>query len=188
MKNVGHAIEQDMSPEYQAWWVEVKHFWHDTKSEFKAEYDKNDNWPDPYVTLAVQSARQPLSIQADNARAQMSSLWDYHFEMASGKLNSMGRKRLQDIVDQAGSLGHTVYVHRTPDAHETGARVADVRKELEQFAQDQVAFEVVEARTKPSMVGGDETQKTLKLLTSPPKSTSSNSQGGPSNGYSSGSQ
>ena len=177
MQNVCKDCEQRMSPEYQEWLTEVKHFCRDTYREFRDEYDQTNRWPEPYTTLCIHAVRQPLSIQAENARLQMLSLWEYHFESGTGKLTVMGRKRLEDIVDQADGLGHVVYVHRSPIAAETTARISEVRKELTVLVQDQTAFEVVEARATPSAISGGEAAAAMKLLTSPPKLSPSSSSG-----------
>jgi len=163
--------EDKLSPEYQEWLEEVRHFWGDTTSEFAAEYHKNDEWPYPYSDLAEQTTRQPLMLQAENARFQMLTVWDYHFEPGTGKLNTMGRKRIQDIVDQTGSLGHTIYIRRAQNPKETTARLAEVRTLLEQSTEGQITFELVEISASPSGVSGNEAQKAMQLLTTPSKNT-----------------
>ena len=184
-QNVGKAMEEKMSPEYQIWWEEVKHFGRDTKVEFEDEYHKNAYWPQPYDTLAQQSIRQPLDLQAENARQQLATLWDYHFETGTGKLNSMGRKRLQDIVGQSGTLGQTVFVQRLPSADETSIRVDAVRSELDEMDLDEMTFEVAEARSNPSVVSGDEAKAAIKLMTEPKKKEAAGSQNGAAGGYNS---
>lgn len=184
-QNVGTALEEKMSPEYQEWLAEVKHFCRDTQREFEDEYHKNEHWPNPFSTLAQHSVRQPLELQAENARQQLATLWDYHFESGTGKLNSMGRKRLQDIVGQSGTLGHTVFVQRLPSADETGLRVDDVRIELDQMDLDEQTFEIAQARTIPSVVSGVEAQAAIKLITDPKKKEAGSTQGGASGGYNS---
>lgn len=185
-QNVGRAMEEKMSPEYQEWLEEVKHFCRDTKMEFEDEYQKNKHWPNPYSTLAQHSVRQPLDLQAENARQQLATLWDYHFEGGTGKLNAMGRKRLQDIVGQSGTLGHTVFVQRLPSSDETGLRVDDVRRELDGMDLDEMTFEVAQARTNPSLVSGDEAKQAIKLMTEPKKKEGAGTQGGSGSGYSNG--
>lgn len=184
-QNVGRALEEKMSPEYQVWWEEVKHFGRDTKVEFEDEYHRNARWPQPYSTLAQHSVRQPLDVQADNARQQLATLWDYHFETGTGKLNSMGRKRLQDIVGQSGTLGHKVFVQRLPSSNETSLRVDDVRNELDQMDLDEMTFEVAEARSNPSVVSGEEAKAAIKLITAPKKKESAGTQSGTTGGYNS---
>jgi hypothetical protein len=181
-QNVGEALEQKMSPEYQVWWEEVKHFGRDTQREFEDEYHKNAYWPRPYDSLAEQSVREPLQIQAQNARQQLATLWDYHFETGTGRLNSMGHKRLQDIIDQSGTLGHTVFVQRLPSADETSLRAEDVRSALDNMDLDEMTFEVAEARSNPSTVSGIEAQAAIKLITEPKKKEAGGSQGGASGG------
>ncbi len=176
-QNVGRALEEKLSPEYQQWLADVRHFCRDTYAEFEDEYHRTDMWPEPYTTLSVHSVRTPLAIQAENARLQMLSLWDYHFESGTGKLTVMGRTRLEDIVDQASALGNVVYVHRSSNAMETAARVADVRREIGQQAADADSFEIVEARTTPSTVSGGEAKRAVDRLVNPPQSSSSNSSG-----------
>lgn len=184
-QNVGKAMEEKMSPDYQEWLAEVKHFCRDTRREFEDEYHKNAHWPNPYSTLAQQSVRQPLDLQAENARQQLATLWDYHFESGTGKLNSMGRKRLQDIIGQSGTLGHTVFVQRLPSADETSLRVDDVRSELDEMDLDEMTFEVAEARSNPSVLSGDEAKAAIKLMTEPKKKESAGTQSGGSGGYNS---
>jgi hypothetical protein len=178
--NVGKALEEKMSPEYQEWLAEVRHFWGDTKREFDDEYHKNAYWPQPYSTLAQRSVREPLDIQAQNAKQQLATLWDYHFESGTGKLNSMGRKRLQDIVGQSGTLGYTVFVQRLPSADETSLRVEDVRSELDQMDLDEQTFEVAQARSNPTVVSGIEAQAAIKLITDPKKKEGSGTTNGAS--------
>lgn len=184
-QNVAQAMEEKMSPEYQVWLEDVKHFCRDTQREFADEYHKNNNWPRPFGALAQHSVRQPLDQQAENARQQLATLWDYHFESATGMLNSMGRKRLADIVNQSGALGHTVFVQRLTSMHETNIRLTEVKKELDQMELDGETFEVAEARINPSVVSGPEAQQAIKLMTEPKKKESGGSQGGTGSGNSS---
>jgi len=179
--------EQRMSPEYQLWLEDVKHFCRDTVAEFEDEYYYNDRWPQPYTALAQHAVREPLLIQAENARLQMLSLWEYHFESGTGKLTMMGRKRLGDIVEQADGLGHIIYVHRSAVGAETSARIREVRKELSALVEDDTAFEVIEARATPSTITGGEAKKAIDLLTAPSRSmSSSGSSSGSSNSGGSG--
>lgn len=183
-ENVEQAMEEKLSPEYQEWLGEVKHFWRDTQREFADEYHKNEYWPQPYSTLAQYAVRQPLDLQAENARQQLTTLWDYHFEGATGKLNAMGRKRLQDIVNQSGAWGHAIFVQRSPSADETTLRLAEVRKELDHMELDGVTYDVAESRANPTLVIGEEAKQTIKLLTEPPKKQSADKQGSSGGGYS----
>jgi hypothetical protein len=172
MHDTKECMKCNLSCEHQQWLADVRHFCSDTYCEFEYEYHKNNDWPFPYDVLARESLYQPINQQAENARLQVLSVWDYHFEPTSGRLNAMGRKRLESIVDQASELGRVVYVRRTQNRTETLARVAAVREELRKMAQDTPAFEVVEASAMPSFVSGGEAQKTIKLLTNPAKSES----------------
>jgi hypothetical protein len=168
----------------------VKHFMGDTAREFAIEYEINDAWPSPYTEHATQAVLDPLRIQAENARVQMVSLWDYHFESGTGQLNTMGQKRLWDIVDQSDTFGQRIYVRCTQSPHETELRMVSVRDELAKLAPDVTSFDVVEARVNPSMVSGEEAKKAVGLLTAPPKAKAgSASAAAPSNsGSSSGSK
>jgi hypothetical protein len=182
-QNVGRALEEKMSPEYQVWLEDVKHFWRDTKVEFEDEYHRNARWPQPYSTLAQQSVRQPLDQQAENARQQLATLWDYHFETGTGKLNSMGRKRLEDIVGQSGTLGQKIFVQRLPSADETTLRLEDVRRELDEMDLDEMTFEVAQARSNPSVVSGEEAKAAIKLITEPKKKEAPGTQGNTGGSY-----
>src|SRR5262245_30272655 len=99
------ALEQKCSPEYQRWIEDVKHFCSDTCRAVSDEYHGNNDWPRPYNCMAEQSVRVPLDIQAENARQHLATLWDFHFDSGTAQLNSMGQKRLQNIVAQAGTAG-----------------------------------------------------------------------------------
>jgi hypothetical protein len=182
-QNVGQALEEKMSPEYQEWWAEVKHFGRDTQREIEDDYHKNAYWPRPFDTHAQHSVRQPHDLQAENARQQLATLWDYHFETGTGKLNSMGRKRLQDIVGQSGTLGHTVFVQRLPSTDETSLRVDDVRTALDEMDLDEMTFEVAQARSNPSVVSGDEAKAAIKLMSEPKKKEAAGTQSGAASGY-----
>jgi hypothetical protein len=183
-------MESKMSPEYQEWLDEVRHFGHDTWNEFCAEYYRNEYWPRPYSDLAAQSWREPQILQAENARLQMLSIWDYHFEPDTGRLNAMGKQRLQNIVDQADALGRTIYVRRTQNPQQTQLRVVAVREQLDKLSDTQGLFDVVEANASPSGVSGDEAQRAVDLLTAPPgtriPASTSSYGGGSSGGQSSG--
>ena len=52
------------------------------------------------------------------------------FDSGTAQLNSMGQKRLQFIVAQAGTPSQVVYVQRTSSTTETELRLEQVRKEL----------------------------------------------------------
>jgi len=174
------AAEQKLPPAHQAWLCEVRHFWSDTKHEFAEEYRANKDWPSPYTELAKRSAREPFDLQAANARLQLVSIWDFHFETGTGRLTTMGRNRLQSIVDQADSLGHTVYVRRTMNPKETAARLESVREELKNLTEDPDSYEVAEAKASPSSVGGQEAQKAMDRMLNPPKSGQASASGGSS--------
>ncbi len=186
-QNVGKTLEEKMSPEYQEWLSDVKHFWRDTQEEFAYEYHVNNNWPWPYAPLAMHSARQPLDIQTENARQQLTTLWDYHFESGTGKLNSMGRKRLSDLVGQSPALGQTVFVQRVPSLAETDLRIDEVRKEIDIMDVEEVTFEVAVARVTPTVVSGTEAQNAVKLLTEPKKKDATGKESGSGSGASYGS-
>jgi hypothetical protein len=141
------------------------HFWRDTKEEFAAEYHKNDVWPYPYKELAQQAATEPFAIQAENARLQLVSMWDHHFQSDSAELTTMGHERLKNIVDQSGTLGRKVYVARCDDSEQTKLRIALVEAELKRLVDDAPAFEVIEGRATPSTISGPEAQRAVKLLT-----------------------
>jgi hypothetical protein len=182
MYNVAEHCKEKMSPEYQDWVNEVQHCYDDTIAEFWEEYRRTDSWPEPYRTLSFHAVRQSLNLQAENARFQMSSLFECHFESGTGKLTLMGRNRLQNIIDQGDLLGQVVYVHRSPVTAETAARISDVKKELTALGQDASTFEIVEAKSTPSSVSGAEAAAAAKLLTSPPKLGGSTSGTGTSGG------
>jgi hypothetical protein len=164
-QHVAASAEEKLSPEYQTWWQEVKHFCRDTKEEFAAEYHKNDVWPYPYNELAQHAATEPFAIQAENARLQMVSMWDHHFQTESAELSTMGRQRLKTIVEQSGTLGHKVYVTRCDDPEQTKLRIAEIQTELKRLTDDGAEFEVIEGRATPSTMSGPEAQRAVKLLT-----------------------
>lgn len=186
--HVCEALEEKLSPDYQQWLSDVKHFCNDTWSEFSDEYHRNNDWPQPYSSLAEHSVRDPLQLQADNARVQLATLWDYHFESGTAQLNSMGIKRLQNIVTQSGTLGQVVFVQRTPSTTETELRVEQVRKELAQLDLGGANYEVAEARVNPTEMLGEEAKRAMKLITNPStKQGKNNSYGSGSGGDSGGS-
>ena len=156
-----------LSCEYQNWLDEVKHFWHQTKREFHLEYQANQAWPAPYNKLSRRSLREPLDVQAHNGRVEMASMWDYHFKPDSGELTVMGRQRVQDVIDQAGVVGRTIYVRRAEDPDKTKARLAAVQAQLGKLGQDQLSFDVVESNANPSIVSGIEAMNALDRLTTP---------------------
>jgi outer membrane protein OmpA-like peptidoglycan-associated protein len=131
------------------------------------EYHRNNDWPKPYSGLAEQSVRVPLDIQAENARQHLATLWDFHFDSGTAQLNSMGQKRLQAIVAQAGAGGQVVFVQRTPSTAETELRLEEVRKQLSQLDLGDVNFDVAEARVKPTEIVGKEAVHAVKRLTDP---------------------
>ena len=179
------AAEQRLPAGHQAWLCEVRHFWSDTKHEFGEEFRTNKDWPAPYDELAKRATREPFDLQAANGRLQLVSIWDFHFEPGTGRLTTMGRNRLQSIVEQADTLGHTVYVRRTLNPKETAARLESVREELKNITEDPDSFEVAEAKATPSSVGGQEAQKAMDRMLNPPKSGQASS-GGASSGQSGG--
>lgn len=180
VQNATATAESKLPVETHDWLHNVKHFCRDTKREIATEYHRNNDWPFPYSDLAVHAVRQPMDLQAQNARLQMLSLWDYHFDPGTGKLNTMGRRRLEDIVDQATAEERTVYVRRAPTAKETSARLASARTGLQDVVGDETSFQVVEAQIGPSTVTGDEAQRTLQRLTNPTNLKASSSSGGES--------
>ena len=181
------ASARERLPEaHQAWLCEVKHFYSDTKHEMAEEYRTNNDWPHPYSELAQSAVREPLEIQSANAKVQLLSIWDYHFETGTGRLTTMGRNRLQSITEQADALGHTIYVRRSVNPKETTARFDAVRAELKDLTEDADSFEIVEAKASPSSVEGNEAQKAVNLLLNPAKSASSSGSSGGSSGSSGG--
>jgi hypothetical protein len=180
--HVGRALQEKCSPEYQVWIEDVKHFCSDTLSEFADEYHRNNDWPMPYRMLAEHSVRDPIDLQAANAAQHLATLWDYHFDAGTAQLNSMGQKRLQNIVSQAGTPNQMVYVQRTPSSTETELRMEQVRKELNQLDLGGVSFDVAEANNRPTEMFGVEAVRAMKRITDPQtkegKNTSYNSGGG----------
>jgi len=186
-QNVVAACEEKLSPEYQTWLTDVKHFCRDTQQEFADEYHRNNDWPLPYSTLAERSARDPFETQAANARYHLTTLWDYHFDQGTWRLNSMGRKRLQDIISQVETLGRVVYVQRSVSSTETELRLEQVRNEIDRIDTEDHDFEVAQARTTPTLVSGEEARITMDRLTRPQKGdTLSTSNSGSGNEYKSG--
>jgi hypothetical protein len=180
--HVGTALEQKMSPDYQMWLEDVKHFWRDTHREFADEYHRNDAWPRPYSILAEHAVRTPLDMQAENARHHLATLWDFHFDSGTAQLNSMGQKRLQYIVAQAGAAGQVVFVQRTASTTETELRLERVRDELNQLDLGGVSYEVAEARSNPTEIVGKEAVHAMKRLTDPPKKDAKNASYGSGGG------
>jgi uncharacterized membrane protein YgcG len=180
--HIGTALEQKLSPEYQEWCDNVKHFWGDTCQEFSDEYHRNNDWPQPYSRLAEHSVRDPLDMQAENARMHLATLWDFHFDSGTAQLNSMGQKRLQNIVGQGGAMGQVIYVQRTPSTTETELRLDQVRRELTQLDLGGVAYDVAEARTTPTIMVGEEAKRAMKIITNPSKPQGKNSSYGSGSG------
>jgi hypothetical protein len=105
----------------------------------------------------------------------LATLWDFHFDSGTAQLNSMGQKRLQNIVAQVGAAGKVVFVQRTPSPTETELRLEQVRKELTQLDLGGVEYDVAEARVNPTEIVGKEAVQAMKRLTDPPKKEAKNS-------------
>jgi hypothetical protein len=172
--HVGQALQEKCSPEYQVWIEDVKHFCSDTYTEFADEYHRNDYWPQPYRSLAERSVREPLDLQAANAAQHLATLWDYHFDAGTAQLNSMGQKRLQNIVGQSAGPTQIVYVQRTSSTTETELRLARVREELTLLDLAGIEFDVAEANSRPTEMMGPEAVRAVKRLTDPQKTDGKN--------------
>src|SRR3990170_35153 len=76
----------------------------------------DNEWPEPYTSIAKEEVRAPIDIQVANARVVEQTLWDYHFEPNSERLNSTGRQRLRWIAPQAQDTYPVIYVAAIDDA------------------------------------------------------------------------
>lgn len=165
----GHTVawshRADAPSRFEQWkwdmmakWAELKQYSHD-----------NEQWPEPYASQAAESYYRPLDTQADLARRESASVWDYHFDPATGRLNPMGTTRIANIMNQTADLGTTVFVARSANPTETQLRIDAVKNQLGALGAGASEFQVVETSARPSMILGREAQEAVnKLLTPTP--------------------
>jgi len=111
----------------------------------------DNEWPEPYTSIAKEEVQAPIDIQVANARVVEQTLWDYHFEPNSERLNSTGRQRLRWIAPQAQDTYPVIYVAAIDDAELTQRRVARVQVVLDEIAGPDSGVQVVQADAR--MVG-----------------------------------
>lgn len=124
----------------------------------------DNEWPEPYTSIAKQEVLAPIDIQVANARVQEQTLWDYHFNSRSDHLNSTGMERLRWIVSRARQGHRVIYVAATDDAELTTQRLARVQAALGDIAGERSGLEVAQIEAAPVRQTGRHVETVFKKM------------------------
>ena len=124
----------------------------------------DNEWPEPYTSMAKAEVLAPIDIQVANARAVEQTLWDYHFNSRSDHLNSTGVERLRWIVSHARRGHPVIYVAATDDAELTKQRLARVQAALVDIAGEHSGLEVAQVEATPVKQSGRHVETVFKKM------------------------
>jgi hypothetical protein len=88
------------------------------------DFNQRNRWPEQYVCADREAVRAPFDLMVVKGWMRQNTLGTHHFEPHSGELTEAGRLKVQWIVFEAPAQHRNIFVHRSPDAQETAARLA----------------------------------------------------------------
>src|SRR5579883_2135771 len=98
-------------------------------------------WPERYDHVARVETLAPFQVQAGNGAILDTTVWNYHFDAGSDKINPAGMERLDYMVRRRPAPPGVIYLQTTRDIAYDGAnpeKYADTRRDLDQRRADAV--------------------------------------------------
>jgi len=110
--------------------------WHEFWARTKVDAQRNNAWPEPFVTADRQLARDPFVIMADNGWKLQNTIGTFLFDAETNQLNKAGELKVKWIVTQAVQYRRAVFVLRGETAEITAARVESVQLAVSKFVPE----------------------------------------------------
>ena len=105
-------------------------------ADFSTKCHAAHYWPHPYTCWDRGYARQVMGTQVANGWAQATTLYGYHFDAETGRLNDAGQYQLRWILQQAPAQQRVVYVQPLDDRTSSEDRLASVVDQVRQMTGD----------------------------------------------------
>jgi uncharacterized membrane protein YgcG len=119
--------------------------WSDFWSGTRTAYQKNVQWPEPFLQPDRDSVTLPFSMMIANGWRRQNLLSDYHFTDDGSQLNLAGETKLRYILTQVPPQRRTVYVQRGLTPETTLARLVLVNRAASKLALDKSTPSIVES-------------------------------------------
>jgi nitrogen fixation protein len=110
-------------------WACAGDFW----NRFKKDTQRNNYWPEPFVTTDRLSVREPFAIQANNGWRLQNTIGDGYFEPDTQELNLAGQMKVKWVVTQSPLSRRTVYVMTGGNDEMTMIRVDSVQRAISRY-------------------------------------------------------
>jgi hypothetical protein len=128
--------------------------WHEFWARTKTDWQRNNAWPEPFVTVDRSLARTPFLIMADNGWKMQNTIGDVLFEGETNQLNRAGELKVKYIVTQSVAHRRAVYVLRGETAEATATRLESVQVAISKYVPEGPLPPVNITETEPESTPG----------------------------------
>ncbi len=122
--------------------------------QFNVDYHRNIAWPQPFRETSAMQTREYFQVISQNGWRAQNSLGSEVFRAEDQMLTLSGQERLRRIVQSNPEDRRVVFVYRGRTPVETEARLAMVRKAIEDIAVDGPAPPVMITDIRPPTSSG----------------------------------
>lgn len=135
---VAWVIWASSSVAHGQWFEKFKH-------NFKRDFHRNQDWPEPFLQSDRNAVMAPFAIQTANGWRHQNLLSDYHFDDASNQLTLAGESKLRFILTQMQPSRRTVFVQQGLSSDVTEGRMHSVERAAERLVPPGMVAQVVES-------------------------------------------
>jgi hypothetical protein len=152
-------------------------FW----TRFKADWHRNNAWPQPFIAADRAAVCEYFAIQTNNGWRLQNTIGDAYFDPATQELTLAGQHKVKWIVTQAPTHRRAVFVLANESQEITQLRLASVENAVARFKLHGPPCDVL--LTDRDVMGGsgeyyDAVDRALKSSVPPPRLPAATGAGG----------